>query len=35
MDEDYNEIKTIIKDIKKSKNLDQLTTYTLNNQEII
>jgi hypothetical protein len=35
MDEDYNEIKTIIKDIKKSKNLDQLTTYTLNNQEIV
>ncbi|CAD8076381.1 unnamed protein product [Paramecium primaurelia] len=35
MDDNFNEIKTIIKTVKTSKNLTDLTTYTLSNPNII
>ncbi|CAK91272.1 unnamed protein product (macronuclear) [Paramecium tetraurelia] len=35
MDEQFNEIKTIIKTVKTSKSLNDLTTYTLSNPNVI
>lgn len=35
MDENFNDIKTIIKTVKTSKNLTDLTTYTLSNPNIL